>query len=78
MDFSDLLRRTNLNNIEDYFMNGGDSFMEPSVKICSERPKDAEKKITAFFEVRYTDIDGYDEITGYYYEHMEVYQDVFF
>ncbi len=78
MDFSNLLRRTNLNAIETFLMSGGDSFEDPPSKTYSERIEDADKKAKAFFESRYTDIGELDEIAGYYYEQTAVYEDVYF
>lgn len=78
MDFSDLLQRTNLNSIESFLMYGGESFIKPPNKTYSERLADAKKKAKAFFETRYTDIDEYDEIAGYFNEQAAVFEEVYF
>jgi len=78
MDFKDLLQRANLNCIENYLLYGEPTFEKQSEKSYSERLKEARKKASAFFKARYSDIDEYDEISGYFYEQVEVYQDVYF
>ncbi len=78
MNFSELLQRANLNCIEDFLINGSESFDKPSEKTYSERLAEAQKKVTAFFQARYTDIHEYDEIAGYFHEQARVFQDVYF
>ena len=78
MDFSDLLQRTNLNSIETILMHGGENFEKPPDKTYSERLADANKKARAFFKARYTDIEEYDEIAGYFDEQAAVFEDVYF
>ena len=78
MDFSNLLRRTNLNSIQDYLMYGGESLEKPSDKTYSERLKEADKKASAFFHSRYTENDEFDEIYGYYNAQIAVYENVYF
>ncbi len=78
MDLGDLLRRANLNCIEDFLISGGESFERPSEKTYSERLAEAAKKATAFFDARYSDIREYDEISGHFNEQAGVFQDVYF
>ena len=78
MDISDLLRRANLNCIEEYLFHGGESFEKPSEKTYSERLADAREKAMDFFQARYSNTQEYDEIAGYFYEQAEVFQDVYF
>ena len=78
MDFSNLLHRANLNSIESYLIHGGENFDEPSNKTYSERLKEAQKKTIAFFDARYSDIQEYDEISGYFHEQVAVFRDVYF
>lgn len=77
MDFGDLLERANLNSIESYLLYGGESTDKPSEKTYSERLAEAKKKAAAFFQSRYSDIQEYDEITGYFNEQVAVFQDVY-
>lgn len=78
MDFSRLLNRTNLNSIESFLIDGGELFESPSDKTYSQRLAEAQKKIIAFLQARYTDIREYDEISGYFCEQAEVFKDVYF
>lgn len=78
MDFSDLLRRADLNSIEEYLMHGGESIIKSPDATYAERLKEAQEKAAAFFEARYPDMDEYDEIFGYYNEQVSVYQDIYF
>jgi hypothetical protein len=78
MDFSDMLKRANLNSLQDYFLYGGESTKKPSDKTYSERLKEATKNATAFFKARYPDIAEYDEIAGYFGTQAAVFQEVYF
>lgn len=77
MEFSDILHRANLNSIEDYLIDGSESLLEPSTKKYSERLSEVQKKITAFFQARYSDVNEYDEISGYFNEQTEVFRAVY-
>lgn len=77
MNFSDILHRANLNSIEDYLIDGSESFIEPSTKKYSERLAEAKKKVTTFFKARYENLDEYDEIAGYFEEQADVFKSVF-
>lgn len=78
MDFKDMLKRANLNTLEDFLFHGGEFYSEPSEKTYAERIKEADRKISAFFEQRYPNIEEYDEIAGYYYRQADVYREVYF
>lgn len=78
MEFDDLLRRADLNNLEEFIIHGGESFVKPSTKTYSQRLKEADSKVEAFFEERFSDIKELDEIVGYYYKQAIVYRDVYF
>ena len=78
MDFRELLQRANLNCIEDFLMHGGESFEKPSEKTYSEGLEEAQKKVMTFFQARYSNMQEYDEITGYFHEQAAVFQDVYF
>ena len=78
MDFSDLLRRANLNAIEDFIIHGGESLEKPSEKTYSQRIADAEKKAKAFFEAKYPDVNEYDEVAGCFNEQAAVFEEVYF
>ena len=78
MDFNDFLQRANLNSIQTYLMYGCGSNEEPSKKTYSERITEAKKQAADFFKARYSDIDEYDEIAGYFNEQVTVFQDVYF
>lgn len=78
MDFSKLYQRANLYALQNYLMYGCECLKDSPVKSYSERLADAQKKVTAFFSARYSDIDEYDEIIGYFYEQMVVVEEVYF
>lgn len=78
MNFNNMLNRANLNILEDFLFHGGECFAEPSDKTYSERLKEADGKVSAFFEERYPDINEYDEISGYYHRQTNVYREVYF
>lgn len=78
MEFDDLFRRADLNNLEEFLIHGGEGFEEPSTKTYSQRLKEADSKVEAFFEARFSDIKEIDEIVGYYYKQAIVYRDVYF
>jgi hypothetical protein len=78
MDFNGLLRRANLNSIQSFLIYGDESFEEASQKTYSERITDAQKQAADFFKARYSDIDEYDEIAGYFNDQAAVFEEVYF
>ena len=77
MDFNHSYRRADLNSIEAFLMHGGESFERPSDKSYAQRLQEARKNATAFFEARFTNIDEFDEIAGYFNEQVSVFEDVY-
>ena len=77
MDFNHSYRRADLNSIEAFLMHGGESFERPSDKSYAQRLREARKNATAFFEARFTNIDEFDEIAGYFNEQVSVFEDVY-
>ena len=57
--------------------HGGESFERPSDKSYAQRLQEARKNATAFFEARFTNIDEFDEIAGYFNEQVSVFEDVY-
>ena len=78
MKFNDLLQRADLNSLESFLKYGSDDFVETTDKTYSQRIEDATKKATAFFEAKYSDIDEYDKISGYFYEQLSVFEEIYF
>ena len=77
MDFSSLFRRANLNSVEEYLLNGGESLLKPSNKTYSERLTEAQKNISAFFETQFKDPNRLEQAFLYYDEQVQAYHDVF-
>ena len=80
MDFSEVLKRADLDHLEEFLMHGGEWVKEPSAspQTYANRLRTAQENVSAFFASRYTDLKELDEITGYYDEQVGVYQDVYF
>lgn len=78
MNFENLLQRANLNSIESFLLYGIESYTDFNEKTYSERLNEARKNATEFFQSKYTDIDEYDKITGYFDEQVSVFEDVYF
>ena len=78
MDFTNLLIRANLSNLEDFLLEGGEYLIEKNHKPYSEMLEEAERDARDFFQVRFPDTDDYDEISGYYNRQTEVYKEAFF
>ena len=80
MKLDGLLRRANLNSLETFLLNGGESFKDPSVDTYSERLKKANKKLSDFLSsvCDKTDIEEYDKTAGEIYEQIAVHEDVYF
>lgn len=78
MEFNNILNRANLNSLEEFLFHGGECFAEPSEKTYAERLKEADSKVSAFFGEQYSDINEYDEISGYYHRQTNVYREVYF
>lgn len=78
MDFSDLLQRVNLNNLQKHLLYGGETSEEPSKKTYTQRLKEVNKKTGAFLRSRFTDVSEFEEIFGYYIDGIAVYEEVYF
>ena len=78
MDFSDLLRRANLNCMEAFLLNGGESDIQMAEKTYSERLMEAEESASDFFQERFGETKELDEITAHFYRFAGVFQDVYF
>lgn len=78
MNIKDYLQRAEFISLQNFFKYGGETYLESSKKTYSEQLADARKNAKEFFEKRYTDIDEYDEIYGYFDEQVSVYEEVYF
>ncbi len=76
--FSDFLRRANLNALETFIKYGSENFENMSEKPYSQRIKEAQKNFNNFFLSKFSNTSEHDEITKCFYEHVSVYEDVYF
>ena len=78
MDFSGILRRTEIERLNEYIMSGDLRIEESSQQSYTERLMEADEKAHAFFKSRYPDMEEYNEIMGYYYNQTGVIKEVYF
>lgn len=78
MNFKNYLQRANLDSIQNFLKYGSESFIETDMRTYSERIKDARKNTVNFFKDRFTDINEFDKILGYFEEQTTVYEEVYF
>lgn len=78
MNFSECLRRADLNSIATFLLHGGEKIEPPSPQTYEERLAAARKKGVAFFRSRYPDSRERDEIAEHFHELATVFEEVYF
>ena len=78
MLFRDLLKRADLKNLEEFVLNGCVYRGEISTQTYLERLRAAEENIHSLFAAQYTDTEECEKKKNYYYDQLEVFQDVYF
>lgn len=77
MYFREMLKRAELNSIENFLLSG-EEVLEKTQGYYTERLKAAEAGIGKFFEARFTDLDECDETFMHFYNMVDTYREVFF
>lgn len=78
MKFENYLQRAELISLQNFLKYGGETFIPTSGKKYSERLTEARRKAKNFFEEKFSDIDEFDRIYGYFDEQVSEYEEVFF
>jgi hypothetical protein len=78
MNFHDLLRRADLQVLQNFILHGADSFEEASDRTFAERLEEAERAIDALFAARIAGKQEREELMERFYELAWEYQAVYF
>ena len=78
MDFSKMLHRADLHNMEMHIMGMADSNEDPEYVPYAERLAEADKNADAFFKARFPELKDYDEIMAYYDDQVFINQQIYF
>ena len=78
MNYSEILKRTDLNYLENFILNGLDGEGPVDYKTYSERLMEADNKASDFLRTRFPVLKEYDQIMAYYYDQTGVIQEVYF
>lgn len=75
--FSELLKRANLSNIQEFIINGGDFIENPEDKPYDESVREAERAICKFIESYFTQEER-DKVSDIIYSQIDILQRVYF
>lgn len=78
MELKEILNRANLYALETHILYGSEAVVLPPEKTYAEKLKRAERDANIFFKNHFTSTSEYDEISGLFYEQIEVFKEVYF
>ena len=78
MNFKNFLQKADLYSFQEFIKYGAEAFIKPEAKPYCERIKEARKNAVDFFERKFSNIDEFDKVLGYFDEQNSVYEEVYF